>query len=148
VSAGLTPAEQSQLRAAISVTLLCRFYPAADPRDPDSQWFNGQRVACRAKGVASIRLEGRLDPAGRDRVDWWLLEGYDPQTVRLDYEKNPAFRVEPPYLVEGGARVRVVALGDKPVDYALELRPVKTSSGKLNVVIHESPSPSDRTFPY
>ncbi len=148
VASGLTPAEQSRLRAALTVKLVCRFYPAADPQDPNAQWFNGQRTACRAKGVASIRLEGTLDPGKRDRVDWWLLEGYDPQTVRLDYPRNAAFRVDSPFMVGGGARLRVVAAGEKAVDYAVELRPVPASSGKLNVVIHESPSPSGRKFPY
>jgi hypothetical protein len=52
------------------------------------------------------------------------------------------------YPVEGGVRVRVVAAGEKPVDYALELRPVPASSGKLNVVVHESSASGGRKFPY
>jgi hypothetical protein len=148
VGAGLTPTEQSRLRSALTVNLVCRFYLAADPQDPNAQWFNGQRTACRAKGVASIRLEGSLDPGKNDRVDWWLLDGYDPQTVHLEYPRNAGFYVDSPFVVEGGARLRVVAAGDKAVDYSVELRPVPASSGKLNVVIHESPAPVGRKFPY
>ena len=144
----LATSEVDKLRAALSVDLLCHFYPAVDPQDPNAQWFNGQRVACRAKGVASIRLVGKLDPAQHDRVDWWILEGYHPQTIMLETARSPDFRIDPPYTNEQGARLRVVATGDKPVDYWIELRPAGQTGSGLKVVVHETPPSAERKFPF
>ena len=136
-----------RLYDALSVELRCRFHPATDPNDPNAQWFHGQRVACQAKHVASIRVEGRLDAAKHDRVDWWILEDFDEAQVLLDVQEAAGFRVDPPFRDKRTVCLRVVATGEGPVSYALDLRPRRKKSG-LAVVIHESPAAGDTGFPY
>jgi hypothetical protein len=140
----LGPAELRRLRDALRVELRCRFYPPADERDPNSQWFHAQRIACQARDVASIRVEGRLDPARHDRVDWWALEGYDNAQVFFAADEAPGLRVDPP--IRNGW-IRVVATGDKSVDYVLRFRPREKKEG-IDVVIYESTAQADVTFPY
>jgi hypothetical protein len=136
-----------RLHDSLSVELQCRFHPATDPDDPNAQWFNGQRVACQAKKVASIRVEGKLDAAKHDRVDWWILDDFDEAQVFLDVQEAPGFRVDPPFRDKRAACLRVVATGEGPVSYALEFRLRRKKSG-LAVVIHEAPATADTGFPY
>lgn len=137
----------NRLRDSLHVELRCRFYPAADPNDPNAQWFNAQRVACQARQVASIRVEGKLDPTKNDRVDWWTLEDYDEAQVILDVQTSAGFRVDRPFRTRQGVRLRVVATGEEPVTYVLGFRPRKKKDG-LAVMIHESPAAADTGFPY
>jgi hypothetical protein len=136
-----------RLHDALSVELRCLFHPATDPDDANAQWFNGQRVACQAKNVASIRLEGKLEAAGDDRVDWWILDEFDEAQVLLDVKEAPGFRVDPPFRDKRAVCLRVVATGEGPVNYALEFRPRRKRTG-VAVVIHESPPERDTGFPY
>lgn len=94
----MTPRDIQRLRELLSVRLRCRLYPQVDPRDPNAQWFNAQRIACRARGVSVIRVEGKLDPARNDRVDWWIVEDFSPTTVSFHVDKKAGFRVDPPFL--------------------------------------------------
>src|SRR5690606_33005483 len=48
------------IREALNVDLRLRIYSETDSDDPNAQWFNAQRVACRATGVRTIRVEGTL----------------------------------------------------------------------------------------
>jgi hypothetical protein len=144
----LTGQEVKAIRNALEVQLRCRFVPETDPADPNAQWFNGQRVACRAHGVASIQLVGKLDPGAHDRVDWWILDGYDSAAVVMDPGKSAAYRVDPPYPVPGGAALRVAATGDEPAPYTIEFRPAARVKGELRVMVHESPGAAKPKFPY
>lgn len=146
--AALAPDDRDHIRQMLEVRLKCRFFPATDPGDPNSQWFNGQWVTCRAKGVMSVRVEGKLEPAQQDRVDWWRLDGYDPTTVYLRFTENPAVRVDPPFVDREGARLRVVAKGDEAVDYWFEFQPRPTAVTGQKVIIHESPSRPKASFPF
>ncbi|HEV3005532.1 MAG TPA: hypothetical protein VGX78_13795 [Pirellulales bacterium] len=139
--------DSRRLRKAYFAEGVCRFFPETDPHDPNAQWFDGERIATRATGIASIRVEGRLDPRRHDRVDWWILERYDPTQVHLDWPRDAGFRVDPPYPSQHGARLRVVAAGELPVDYHFELRPADKHGG-LKVVVYESPAKFGATFPY
>jgi hypothetical protein len=141
--------EVNRLREALSVRLQCRFYPRVDPEDPNARWFNAQRVACRAQGVLSIRIEGQLDPQNHDRVDWWIVEGYSPTGVTLHVDKKAGYRVDPPFLSPEGARLRVVATGGQPVRYAMEFRPIiNRRRSDRRVLICESPAPAESKFPF
>lgn len=144
----LIPKDVQRLRDALSVHLRCRFYPEVDPQDPNAQWLGAQRLACLATGASSIRVEGRLDPARHDRVDWWIVEGYSPAKVNFHVEKKAGFRVDPPFIYEGGARLRVVATGEGPVDYAMEFRPARTPRSDVEVLIYESPAVAGTKFPF
>ncbi|MBI3464551.1 MAG: hypothetical protein HY000_16085, partial [Planctomycetes bacterium] len=93
------------------------------------------------------RVEGKLDPKHNDRVDWWILQRYDPSSTILDVPKDARFRVDPPFVTEDGARLRVVATSDEPVEYSFEFRR-SDKSGNLKVVIHESPNALDAKFPF
>ncbi len=148
VAKGLTLDEQNRLRQFLSVELCCRFYPEVDPKDPNGQWFHGQRVGASARGVASIRLEGRLDPKQHDRTDWWILDGYQEQTTVLQWPRGVGFRVDPPYVDARGTMLRVTATGEGPVDYAIILQPSKPMAGGLEVVVPETRNLPNRTFPY
>jgi hypothetical protein len=136
-----------RLHDALSVELRCRFHPATDPDDPNAQWFNAQRVACQSKKVASIRLQGKLDAAKHDRVDWWILDDFDEAQVLLDVQESPGFRVDPPFRDKRAVCLRVVATGEGPIRYALDFRPRRKKDG-LAVVIYESPAAGDTGFPY
>jgi len=140
--------ERSDLRAALTVNLRCRFLPEVDPEDSNAQWYNAQRLAARARGVASIRVEGQLDPGGHDRVDWWFVEGYKPEVTPFRASGGRRFRVDPPYLCEGGARLRVAATGNEQAKYTLEFRNSAASPDDPNVVIHESPSVAGAKYPF
>jgi hypothetical protein len=145
---GLSATQVERLREALEVRLTLRFFPKVDAGDANGQWFHAQRVGCRAKGVASIRLEGHLDPGKQDRVDWWFLEGFAPGTVALVAPKGAGFRVDPPYARENGALLRVTAAGDRAVEYTIELRPVGPPSDGLQVVIPETPAVAEAQFPF
>lgn len=145
--AALNANDLKRLHELLGIPLLCRFYPATDPRDANSQWFNGQRVSCRGAGVTSIRIEGKLDPAAGDKVDWWILEGFDPAKVRLSNSESASCRVDPPFVSRDGVRLRVVATGNRADDYWIEFRPAAEING-LKVRIHESPSSANRQFPF
>lgn len=144
----LSPQDLKALSSALSVQLQCRFYPEVDVADPNAQWFQGPRVGCRAAGVASIRLEGKLAPTSHDRTDWWLIDGYDPGSVNMEVAKNAAFRVDAPIMSEYGAALRVSATGEQSTDYGVEFRPVGKTRSKLKVIVYESPSITGAKFPF
>lgn len=136
------------IRGWLTVPARCHFYPASDLADPNSQWFNAQRVTCFARGCAAIRVEGRLDPAHQDRVDWWTLVDYDPGTIAATFPQDPGLRHDLFPQDERCTRLRIVAQGNAAVAYALEFRPQEAVTGKQQVVIHESPAPAGLKFPY
>ncbi len=143
----LGPKDREALRTAFSVNLRCRFVPQVDPEDPNAQWNHGQRVAARAPGVSRIRVRGSLDPGGHDRVDWWLVDKYERGATPLEFNKDAGFRVET-YPFDGGARLRVVATGEKRSDYALEFPAPNSTRAVQEVEICESPSRVGTKFPY
>jgi hypothetical protein len=145
VADALSNEQLNQLRQSLGVSLKCRFYPEADAADGNAQWFAAQRVACRASGVSVIRVEGQLDPKKSDRVDWWRLEHYDPEAVKLVTSQGDA-RFDPPFVQEGAALLRVIATGDEPASYWFELR--SDRPGALKVQVHESPAAGEAKFPY
>jgi hypothetical protein len=137
-----------QLRAAVTVSLKCRLYSnAADGRDANAQWFNAQRVGCRAAGVSVIRVHGRLDPSAGDAVDWWILERFDPSSTVIETTKEAGVRFDPPMAAEGGARLRIAATGKDAVDYWFEFRSGDRQGG-LKVTVHESPAAGNTKFPF
>ncbi|NQT15963.1 MAG: hypothetical protein HQ582_24625 [Planctomycetes bacterium] len=140
--------ERSDLRAALTVNLRCHFLPQVDPKDANARWYNAQRLAAGARGVASTRVEGQLDPARNDRVDWWFVEGDRTDVASFRKSGSGGFRVDPPYFCEGGARLRVTATGSQRADYTLEFRASGASPDELNVVIHESASVADSKHPF
>jgi hypothetical protein len=140
--------DRENLRATLTVNLRCRFFPEVDPKDPNAQWYNAQRLAARAQGVRSIRVEGKLDPAAHDRVDWWFVEQYNPEVIAFNVKKGSGFRVEPPYACEGGTRLRVVATGKGQADYTFEFRASASSSADQEIVVYESPSLPGAKFPF
>jgi hypothetical protein len=146
VASALSSNDINQLRQSLGIQLKARFYPQADPRDPNAQWFNGQRVACRATGVSSIRVEGTLDPSAGDRVDWWILERYDPEKTKLESSKAPGLQIDPPFVDDSGAKLRVAATGKKPIAYWLEFRGDKPD--QLKVIVQESTAVPSAKFPF
>lgn len=133
------------LRKALTVELRLRIYSDSENSDPNSQWFNAQRVACRAIGVNTIRVEGSLDPAKGDSIDWWILERWDPLSVGLVTSSDDDVRFAKPEVENGVARLQVIA-GKKAAKYWFELKADK--GGDLKVVIGESMIPSEVKFPY
>jgi hypothetical protein len=133
----------SLLWQALTVDLRLRIYSDAETADANSQWFNAQRVACRAIGVGRIRVEGTLDPDKGDAVDWWIIERWDPNSITFTSGSDGGAQFDPPQVVEGAARLRVA--GKKAARYWFEM---KTDRGDLNVVIHESHIPAVTKFPY
>lgn len=140
--------DRQKLRDTLTVQLRLRFFPEVDPEDPNAQWFNAQRVACRASGVALIRLAGSLNPAEHDRVDWWFVEGYKPSAATVSVGEGKGFQISPPFPCDGGARLRIVATGKQPAEYSIEFRPTGAPQGDRNVVVYESPSWPGAEFPY
>jgi hypothetical protein len=146
VASALTSADVGQLRQSLGIQLKARFYPQADPSDPNAQWFNGQRVACRATGVSIIRVEGTLNPAAGDRVDWWILDRYDPEKTKLESSSAPGLQIDDPFVDPSGAKLRVATTGKKPISYWFEFRAEKP--GQLKVVVQESTSVPGAKFPF
>lgn len=145
---GLEAAELAHLRDLITAPLVCRFFPATDPQDANSQWFLGQRISGKAFGVQSIRVHGKLHAAARDRIDWWRLEGFDPVQVELVVPKSETVRIDPPFISSDGVRLRVTAVGNGPCDYSFTFKPKAAATGTANVVIHETPSNAAVKFPF
>jgi len=148
----LSARDLTALRRNFNVKLTCRLIPAANPGDGNAQWFDAQRVTCRAPGASAIRVEGKLHAAGGDRVDWWYLDRFRPGATILSLPKLPGVRWDQ-FSVEGGVRLRVVALTDEPVIYSFEIHAAeKSSSGKSSpepsILIYESPNSTQRKFPY
>lgn len=133
------------MRKALMVDLRLRIYSESDTTDPNSQWFNAQRVACRAIGVNTIRVEGTLDPGKGDSVDWWILERWDPLSIQMTTSSDDEVRFAKPEVDNGVARLQVIA-GKKPAKYWFELKVDK--GGDLKVVVHESMIPAEVKFPY
>jgi hypothetical protein len=143
----LAPEDVLRLRQSIVVQAVCCFRPGADPADGNAQWFQGQRIYCLGRGIAGVRVEGRLDPARHDRVDWWTLPDYSPDSVRLELPAGPGVRCE--LFSDAGQQpqLRVWATGASAVSYALQFEP-RTPGGGQQVVIYETPSLTDVKFPY
>jgi hypothetical protein len=129
------------LRQAVTADLRLRIYAEADSADPNAQWFHAQRVASRAVGVSSIRVEGTLDPAKGDSADWWIIERWDPANVTFTTSSGVQF--DPPHVAGGVAHLRVS--GKQAAKYWFELR---VDRGDLKVVVHESHIPVEVKFPY
>jgi hypothetical protein len=142
---GVTGPAAAVIHKALSVDLRLRNYSETESADPNSQWFNAQRVACRALGVGSIRVEGTLDPDKGDSVDWWILEKWDPTSVQFTTSTEDGVLFDPPKVEEGAARLRIAA-GKKAARYWFEMRVEK--GGDLKVVVHESYIPAESKFPY
>jgi hypothetical protein len=130
------------------VNTKCRFFAAVDPKDPNSHWRNGARVICLPSYVKSVRVEGTLDPARNDCVDWWTLVYFHRSKVAMHFPETPGLRHEVFQVTQDLARLRVVASGKQAASYAFELRPREGGSGIQSVVIHESPSMVDVKFPF
>jgi hypothetical protein len=136
--------EAGRLREALLVDLDCRLYPQVDPCDPNSQWFNGQRIVCQAAGIKSIKVTGRLDPSQHDRSDWWILDRYSG-AVTVEASSESGYRVETPLKADTKAVLRVVATDEKAVDYSFEL---KHKERGMELSIFESPERADARFPF
>lgn len=143
----LGPANMDLVRRAVSVRLSVRLFPTTSPGDANAQWFLGQRVACRARDVSAIRVEGALDPAKHDQVDWWILDRYDASHVLFEPARGKGFKIDPLYETPHGTLVRVWATGAEAVSYWFELRPA-SKKGRVKVLIHESPNDDQTEFPY
>lgn len=143
----LNPDQLRHLRELMTATLAVRFYTHSDKKDANSQWFNAQRVRCRALGVAAIRVQGELAPASGDRVDWWQLDGYDPAKIELKVPESERFRIDPPFVSGHTARLRVTADGG-PSKYWFEFRPATATTGKLKVIVNETNSLPNLKFPF
>lgn len=143
----LGPEGMNLVRKAVSVQLSVRLYPPVDPRDANSKWFLGQRVACRARDVSAIRVEGSLDPAKHDAVDWWILERYDAAEVIFEPARGEGFKIDPLFRTPHGVLLRVRATGHAAVNYWFELRHA-SNKGRFQVAIYESPHDDQTEFPY
>ena len=145
----LSNSEKFLLRQAFDVELECHFYPTPDARDPNAEWFNAQRVACRPSGVSAVTVRGKLDPAAHDRIDWWILDGYDESRVSLsrDVPKNAAFAIDLPLGNEKVTAIRVIATGEAASEYSFELRP-QGRSGSQRIEVHESAPAARAKFPF
>ncbi|HWB12177.1 MAG TPA: hypothetical protein VG826_23320 [Pirellulales bacterium] len=138
--------EAARLREALLVDLDCRLHAEADPQDPNSQWFNGQRIVCQAAGIKTIKVTGRLDPARHDQADWWILDKYG-SAVTLEAPAASGYRVETPLKADAKTVLRVVATEEKPVEYSFELRLTAKDRG-MELLIFESPERVDNRFPF
>jgi len=143
----LGPAGIESVRRAVSVQLSIRLIPPVDVQDANSQWYLGQRVACRARDVSVIRVEGTLDPANNDAADWWILERYDAGEVNFRPARGNGFQIDRLFQTPQGTLLRVRATGSAAANYWFELRPVN-QRGRLQVTIHESPNDDRSEFPY
>jgi hypothetical protein len=141
----VTGAWASKMFEALTVDLRLTIRSETDDTDPNALWFNAQRVACRATSVGSIRVEGTLDPDKGDSVDWWIIDRWEPGSIEFSTSNSDGVRFEAPEVVEGAARLKVVA-GEKAARYWFEMRSVK--GGELKVVVHESFIPAESKFPY
>jgi hypothetical protein len=133
----------AQLRQAITVDLRLRLYSDAEGTDPNGQWFNAQHVACRANGVSSIRVEGTLDPAKGDSVDWWIIDRWDAANIQFTTSTEDGVQFDPPKVENGAAQIRVTS--KKAARYWFEMR---TDKGDMKVVVYESFIPAESKFPY
>jgi hypothetical protein len=140
--------DTERLRKHVVIELHCQYRPTTSDKDANSQWFHAQRVKCLARGVSTIRLEGELDPKEDDGADWWTLVDFDPRMTTVHAEKDAGYRHEVIADKQGISRMRVVAVGDKPVKYSIELRPVNAVPGGKPVVVREAPIVASASFPY
>jgi hypothetical protein len=143
----LSQEEIDRLFAAMTVRLSGRLLSLADAADENSQWFNAQRVACQARGAASIRIEGSLDPKNHDAADWWLLEGYDAARVVMSEPQNAKIVVEK-FLDEKPARLRVFTTGGEPVAYVIDFKVKSPGPAPRELVIHEYAPAKEIKFPF
>jgi hypothetical protein len=129
---------------ALTADLRLRIYSETDSSDPNSQWFNAQRIASRATGVGSIRVEGSLDPAKGDRADWWTIDRWEPGSIQYTTSTDGGVLFDPPLVVDGAAHLRIRS--EKAARYWFEMRAER--GGDLKVVVHESHIPAESKFPY
>jgi hypothetical protein len=139
--------DTARLRKQVVVELRCQYRPPTSEDDANSQWFHAQRVKCLARGVSVVRIEGELDPKNKDTADWWTLVNFDPRLTEIHVAKDAEFHHEVIADKDNISRMRVVANGDQPVKYAIELRPINPAPGKP-VVIRETPVFASAEFPY
>jgi hypothetical protein len=143
----LSQEEIDRLFAAMTVRLSGRLLCSSDAADENSQWYNAQRVACQARGAASIRIEGSLDPKNHDAADWWLLEGYDATRVVMSEPQNSKIVVEQ-FLSEKPARLRVFTAGGGPVSYVIDFKVKNPGTAQRELVIHEYAPAKEFKFPF
>jgi hypothetical protein len=142
----LSPADRKKLRQAMTADLKCRFTFTADPADANSLWCNAQRVA--SPGAASsVTIEGQLAPDKDDHQDWWQIAPWKREQTTLDLPPLDAAQWEQ-YPIEGGLLLRVVAIGQQPVTYRCDMRPVGKAAVKSTIVLHETPTARVAKFPY
>lgn len=140
--------ELAGLRRALVVEGVCRFVPATDDNDANSQWFNAQRIGVAVTGVPEIRVVGSLDPARGDRSDWWTLIGFQEGRMQLHFPGKSGFRHEIYQDADLRTCLRIVATKQNGVAYTFELRKRPSPTSGEPVVVHESPSESNAKFPY
>jgi hypothetical protein len=145
VKEAMTGGTVAVMKKALTADLRLRIYSDAGGGDPNAQWYNAQRVACRATGVGSIRVEGSLDPAKGDAADWWIIEKWEPGSIQFTTSTDGGVQFDPPKVEDGVAKLRVAA-GEKAVRYWFEMRAER--GGDLKVVVHESHIPAESKFPY
>lgn len=140
--------ELAAMRSALVVEGICQFVPATDAGDPNSQWFNAQRIGASVTGVPQIRVVGSLDPTQGDRSDWWALVGFQEAQVQLSFPDKAEFRYE--LYQDDGQRtcLRIIATSQKSVAYTFELRKRSSQASGEAVVVHESPGESNAKFPF
>ncbi len=143
----LTRDDLNRLRTALTAEVRCRFLPAVDEKDPNSQWFNAQNIACLARGVQSVTVTGTLHKAQHDRVDWFRLHNYDASKVRFIKPQGPGYRVKPLYIDGDQVRLRIVAETDGPLTYTLKFTPTVGADG-LELQLRETPVSKTATFPF
>lgn len=143
----LPPEDLSRLRRAFTFTAVCRFVPASDPGDPNSSWLGGQRVSCQFEGISSRIVSGRLDATRHDAADWWFLQDYDPQQVRLSFHGNDQVLYE---LFQDGrhGRLHVSSLSSEKQSYRFELTPLRDAGQGPSVRVEESTTQSAPRFPF
>jgi len=147
VSKTLGQEDRAKISEGLKLELRCSFFPAAPEEDPNSQWFAAQQVSCRASRVASIGVQGELDPAENDSVDWFELIDYDA-AVKITAPENPAVQVElPPYRHNGRVFLRVRATGKQKAAYGFRIIPARPSQPH-KVMIYETPVRSTARFPF
>jgi len=144
----LSREEMAGLRKALVVQGMCRFVPAVDQKDANSQWFNAQRVGTSVTGVNELLVLGALDPAQADRSDWWILVGFSEDQVQLDFPDRSGIRHEIYRDPLKRTCLRIIAKDQQRVTYEFRLKKRKSTGSGDAVVVHESPSVNHVTFPY
>ncbi|MBS0208243.1 MAG: hypothetical protein JSS27_04740 [Planctomycetes bacterium] len=144
----LKPQERGMLAQKLEARLQCRILPQTDTTDANAEWFLGQRVPCGARGVGSIKVSGRLDPASQDRADWWLLEDFDEARMSIEIPKSETFRFDPPYPDERFRALRVISTSNEPAKYEFEIRITTRAANPRKLEFSETEEQRETKFPF